>query len=656
MRSFLGKTPFFRLLLPVVISILLNSLHTQYNTESVILGIVGLSVMILSTFIKKRNRYRHRWLFGSGVVILLLSLTQYSYHKQIQSTQLNIGDKSDGDFYIATIIDIPETKPRSIALNVKTSFPKYKKITLYLETSDESGSLKPGDEIVFFAKLEPFKNFGNPDDFDYARFMKIKGFAGSGYASSSDWQKTGRRSISIYGLSQLVRFKALNFYRSFNLSEDAYAFISALTLGYKKDLPDKMQEAFRVSGTAHVLAVSGLHVGIIYMVINLMFSFLGKKGRPHIVRQLLIIVLLWGYVFFTGMSASVIRAAIMLTICCVANMKNRKGITINTLSAAAFIILIFKPLTLFDISFQMSFGAVLSILYFQPKIQNLYSPSKKTAQIIWSLFTVSLSAQIGVFPFVLYYFGTFPTYFLITNMLVVPLVSLIIYTTIPLILLNFLFVVNIAIFEPVRALFHWLVKSLIQATLQIVHITESLPNAQLYNIHVSLMQTILILAFIYILTAWLYKKRSSLLIAALSIGLTLLLTVTYNILFPEPAKLVVFNSTNKSDISIYFKNSRHFIDTPKNGLIPHSEKTIVRLSDKAFERYYTQQRFDIDILILSEDKNFNIEKILDIINPSTIVLDSSLPKTCSRSITSKCKVLGINVHDVSNDGAFSVNI
>lgn len=656
MNSFLGKTPFFRLLLPVIICILTNSTFPLSNINMIITGILGLIIMLLSIFIKKEHEYGLRWVFGSGVFIFLFSLTHFVYQKQETETQLNLTNEQEANYYIGVITDIPEDKPRSKACNVKTSTPDSKEVIVYLETSDKSDNLQPGDEIVFYTNLETFKNFGNPDDFDYARFMKIRGYSGSGYVPSANWQKTGKQSNSIVCTSQLVRANALQFYRSFNLSDEAYAFISALTLGYKKDLPENLQEAFRASGTAHVLAVSGLHVGIVYIVINIMFSFLGKKGKPYIIRQLFVIIFLWSYAFITGMSASVIRAVIMLTINCVANMKNRRGITINTLSAAAFLILVFSPFTLFDISFQMSFGAVFSILYFQPKLQNLYAPSSKFIKYAWSLFTVSFAAQIGVFPMVLYYFGTFPSYFFITNMLVVPLVGLIIYAVSPLIMLSLPFMTNLIILEPLRLFCQWIVKTLIDFTLQVVYLTESLPFAQLSNINISLLQTFVLLGFIFIFTLWLSHRQSSSLIAALSLGLFFLVTITYNTLQPKPPELVVFNSRDKSDICIFYKNNRQFIDVPLNGILPHHEKTILRLSDNEYEKYYSEIRFDVDILILSENRYFDIESILNNINPSTIVLDSSLPSYCKRNISSKCNSLGIPIHDVSKDGAFSVII
>ena len=656
MSSFLGKTPFFRLLLPVIIGIILWHKLPQLNFSMLIPAIIGLAMMLLSFFIIKKKQYSLRWVFGGGLFIFLISLTHFQYDKQAVNSTHEYTINDTANYYIGTIIDIPELKPRSVACNVKLSAPYNKKVILYFKQTNKSLQLQPGDEVVFYSNLGPFKNFGNPDDFDYANFMKIRGFSSTGYVAANDWQSTGNQSNTITCVSQRIRAKALIFYKSFELTDDAYAFISALTLGYKNDLTDDLQEAFRVSGTAHVLAVSGLHVGIIYIVISTIFSFLGNRGKPYLLRQCLIIIVLWGYVFIAGMSASVVRAAIMLTINCIGNIYNRKGFTLNTLCAAAFLILIYSPITLFDISFQMSFGAVYAILFFQPKLQKMYNPSNKIVKYLWNLSTVSLSAQLGVFPLVLHYFGTFPIYFFITNILVVPLVSIIIYTVTPLIILSFPIFINSIFFEFIRTTFQWIIKTLVDITFQIVYFTETLPFSQLTDLNISAFQTILLIGFIMLFTYWLFNKHSRSLILSLTLIWVFLLIKSYNYSQLKQPELVVFNNRYQSEIALFYRNKRHFIEIPENGLVPHREKSIYRLSDISLLSNTSEDRIKLDILILSDHSHFSLEKILAIFNPSIIILDSTLPSYLSKKVTDQCKLIGIEVHDVTKDGAFSVEI
>ena len=652
MNAFIEKTPFLRLLLPVITGILWGMLFPAGISVAVGLSLLGLLLMVLSYFIGDEYQYKLRWVFGAGVFLFLCSLSILQYRTYEKKSQGVFSEVSQ--YYTGTLLDIPEVKPRSVACNVKTSYPFQQKVKLYLAKDAAARELKPGDEILFYAILQPFRNFGNPDDFDYVRYMKIKGFSGSAYISALNWQKTGRQSYAIPVLAQRLREKALHRYRSLIRDQETCAFISALTLGYKADLSDDLQEAFRASGTAHVLAVSGLHVGIIYGVINLLFSFLGKSGRRYILRQGFVILLLWLYVFVAGGSASVVRATIMLTIFCLGNMHHRKGFTYNTLAAAAFFILIFHPFSLFDVSFQMSFGAVAAILYFQPKLLALYAPGNRIVQYVWNLFTVSTAAQLGVFPLVLYYFCTFPTWFFITNLLVVPLIGMIIYAAMALITVGSIPVFHIGFTEVVPSVLQWMVETLSGITLHIVYIAESLPFSQLTNNYISLAQLLLLFTFLFLFAQFLFTRHSRPLIIALASLFVLQVTVLNDKIRPSVPRLVVFNQPDRSEITLYVNGKRRFLEIPENGILPHPEKRILRLSDRSMAGFQTENPFPADVLILSQNAFFSVEQLLHLFNPSVIVLDSSIPRSAANRMIAECRRLGIKVHDVTQNGAFSV--
>ncbi len=655
MKALIGKTPFFRLLLPVIAGIVTGSLFPVVLSATLPVGLLGLFLMLFSFFIGPDEQFRLRWVFGTGVCLFLFSLSLYQFRQHIESTRLT--PPGYGQYDLGTVLNIPEVKPRSIAVNIKTASPGEKRVILYLEQTDEARELLPGDEIIFRSRIEIFRNFGNPDDFDYAGYMKTKGFAGSGYVPAGDWQKTGRQSKNISALSQRVRMKALDFYRTFELESDAYAFICALTLGYKLHLSNDLQEAFRASGTAHILALSGLHVGIIYAVISLLFSFLGKNGYGPMIRQWLVIAALWGFVFVVGMSPSVVRAAIMLTLFSIGNLYHRNGFSFNSLAAAAFFILIFQPSSLFDISFQMSFTAVFAILFFSPIVSRLYQPRNKVIQYIWNLFSITTSAQLGVFPLVLYHFGTFPTWFFITNMLVVPLVGIIIYATFPLIIFGLLRSFQWDFINMIYIFFGWVEKTLIELLLKIVYISESIPLAQISGKKISFLQLVLLLLIIYSFVRFLTNHRARLLIISLTALLLFQITITYeNLTLPAP-QLAVFNNPGRSEIAIYHKEKRHFIDIQENSFIPHPEKSILLISETDFSSYDTVNAvkpFPLDVLILSQQEPSDIEQLLALFSPKLIVLDSSLPKYASKRIERECVLRSIKVHDVTEKGAFSL--
>ena len=307
----MGQIPFLRLLIPTVSGILFCKFISP-SLNLFIVGVFSFVIIITSFFFNKRKVYSHRWIFGSGILLFLFTLSTQYYQYRLE--QVSFDFPKGKTTYIGEVMDLPQQKTRSVACEVHLTYPIDKKVMLYFEPDSNSLHLNPGDELIVWAQIQPFRNLGNPDDFDYKGYMLGKGFSGSAYVGSINWSRTGRQSKSIRSKALRVRAKMLYLYKSFDLDDDAYSFISALTLGYKADLSDNLKEAFRASGTSHVLAVSGLHVGVIYLIIITFFSFLGKRGKTFSLKQLLVLLFLWGYVFVAGMPVSVVRAAIMLSL------------------------------------------------------------------------------------------------------------------------------------------------------------------------------------------------------------------------------------------------------------------------------------------------------------------------------------------------------
>ena len=233
---------------------------------------------------------------------------------------------------------------------------------------------------------------------------------------------TGRSRI--YCLHQ--RDKLLNRYQQ-HIDGDVYAIVAAMTLGDKSAIDKDLRETYNTSGASHILALSGLHMGIIYIVLTL----LTYHCRRHILTQVLIVTALWAYVFLVGMPVSAIRAASMLSIYALLTLGYRERATINILSFTTLLMLIPSPYTLFDISFQMSFLAVLSILVWLPVLDSRTSSTILQRHLplrwLWGMTAVTLAAQLGVAPLIAFYFGRFSTYFLLTNLIAIPAVTIIVW-------------------------------------------------------------------------------------------------------------------------------------------------------------------------------------------------------------------------------------
>lgn len=240
-----------------------------------------------------------------------------------------------------------------------------------------------------------------------------------------------------YFLSQRARL--LDRLSENGVDGNVYAVVAAMALGDKSQLTKELKETYAVTGAAHVLALSGLHLSIIYTLLSLLLC----RRRWQVVSQVLIIICIWSFVFLVGMSASVVRSAVMLTAYALLSLGNRNRMSVNTLAFTAIVMLIVHPLSLFDIGFQLSFLAVLSILIWYPVFEALipqsFLMSHRLVRWLWSLLGVSCAAQLGTAPLIAYYFGRFSSLFLITNFVVIPFAPLILYLT-----LAVLFVPSIA--------------------------------------------------------------------------------------------------------------------------------------------------------------------------------------------------------------------
>lgn len=277
-----------------------------------------------------------------------------------------------------------------------------------------------------------------------------------------------------------------------HIGEQDFAVIAAMAMGDKSALNQETKEAYSISGTSHILAVSGLHIGIIFQLIILL---LGGKRRSKL-TIILSTTIVWAYVIFIGFPASAVRAATMLSIYSMVLLSLRPDPTLNTLALAYIIMVLVNPFNIFDIGFQMSFLAVGSILLFYPLFFCLLSSHSNIIRAIWGLFCVSLAAQIGTLPLIVFYFGRISCYSLITSFIAIPAATLILYLCVLLFILSPLTYISF-LASPTEGLMQ-LVMNVLTSITQFIntafHLTSMLPGASIEHVHLSLLQ----LAILYV--------------------------------------------------------------------------------------------------------------------------------------------------------------
>ena len=266
------------------------------------------------------------------------------------------------------------------------------------------------------------------------------------------------------------------------LEGDAYAVVAAMSLGDKTELSRDIRNTYSVSGASHVLALSGLHLGIIYMLLSLLLP----SRRWRVLSQVVILLLVWAFVMLVGMPVSAVRSAIMLTLYGALSLGGRNKMSINVLAFTSIVMLMWNPAWLFDVGFQMSFMAVWAILLFVPLFEDVFTAKylmeHRWIKRIWDVVAVSFSAQLGVAPLIAYYFGRFSTFFMFTNFIVIPAAFVILY-------------LSLVVF--IIPSFAYLLLYIVTWVNTLLAVITKIPGASIEGLHPSVIQVVLIYVLIF---------------------------------------------------------------------------------------------------------------------------------------------------------------
>ena len=333
----------------------------------------------------------------------------------------------EGEYVTAKVTASPQEKPKSYKITVRIFGEKDCNAIVYLAKDSAAAAIQYGDILRFKNK---FKRIVNDEHaaFDFQAYAANQYIYSQMYAPKTNWSRIGHET-DIVSHCMAFRSWALRIFERNNLEEKNIHLISALAFGDKSLLDNDTKQEFQTAGAMHILAVSGLHVGIINGVLFFLFGFIRNKKFLWL-KIVCCIAGIWLYACITGMSPSVRRASVMCSMASVALLLKRNISTYNTLAAAAFFTLFLSPNDLFSVSFQLSYAAVLSIVYFGTKIQKVLHPETPIGSYVWGIIAVSVAVQIGTMPLTLYYFGTIPTYSLLTNIVVIPLAFILVTTII----------------------------------------------------------------------------------------------------------------------------------------------------------------------------------------------------------------------------------
>lgn len=390
------------------------------------------------------------------------------------------------------------------------------KVFLYIPQKKTNYDFKPGDKIVFQAQFNPIEPPKNPYEFDYKNYLNLNQVYAQAYTDKIFY--AGSYDSSIWRYAAELQHKLRSYISQLSLDPEKEAVAQALLLGYKYLLTDDTARAFAGAGAMHVLAVSGLHVGILYMILAWILRIDKRKlHRNNLWQVILTVVIIWAYAFVTGLSPSVARAATMFSFIAFGHLQKRKPAAYQGLLASALLLLAYKPNYLFEVGFQLSYAAVFGILYIQPKIYHLIEkPRWWLTDQIWQITAVSIAAQLATFPLSLYYFHQFPVLFLISNLIVIPLAWLIMVYGLSLLTISIFLAPGFWLIEP----FRWLTWLMTNS----VRFVEEIPYAVLHKLWIGRFELVVIMVLVFACVEAIFYKKKRALILSMACAVILLST------------------------------------------------------------------------------------------------------------------------------------
>jgi len=427
LKKIIDNIPFLRITAALSAGILFGSL---LQTINYVLYAVLVLLTILLLWFNAYYKFKLAVFFGLGTFLIFFVTGILVFNLFNIKPQLYRNGK-----FIATVQEILQEKTNSyqsvleihLFLRHDSLFTTNEKVLVYLAKDEKAKALQPGQTILFNSSPQLIVNSNNPFEFNYKKYMERRKIYRLVYLPSDAWMLTTHDApfrISVF--AEQLRMHLLSTYIKQNWDEQQLNVLSALTLGYKRGLDPEIKRTFASAGALHILAVSGLHVGILYLIITFLFGFLKKQQTGRLFFVLAVIISLWAFAFLTGLSPSVKRAAAMFTFVVVGQNLRRQINIYNTLTASAFFLLLLNPNNLFEAGFQLSYSAVFGIVYLQPRFEKLLFFRLIIVRYFWSLLTVTVAAQIATFPFAVFYFNQFPVYFWLSNLLIIPAVTLLI--------------------------------------------------------------------------------------------------------------------------------------------------------------------------------------------------------------------------------------
>lgn len=695
------QAPFLRLLAPLIAGILLQWHFPLPMVTIKLYMAVILLLLVLFPLIFKKQYLLLPQINGINIMLLVLfagcwlvnrndvrnnpqHIAQYIQPgmsmRAVISEPLTPKEKSYKT--LARIISVYDGKHEVSATG--TIFLYFRKDSLLPNVHDglpAEAFVKAGDEIVFSKPLQEIRNNGNPGGMNYQRYCLFQGITHQVFLQPKDFLVTGRTTP--FWLNRLlwrVRDFTLNIIRKHIPGTKEQGVAEALVIGYRNDMDRELTQAYSNTGAVHVIAISGMHLGLIYVMVMLLFKPFSGKKMTRWLKPVSAISILWLFTLVAGAAPSILRSAVMFTCIAIAESMGRRTNIYNTLAASAFILLCINPFSLWDVGFRLSYTAVLSIVIFMKPIYQLFTIKNKWLDYFWKLNAVTLSAQILTLPVVVFHFHQFPNLFLIANIVAVPLSGFILAAELALLVFSF--------FPFLAMLIGKVTGGMIFLLNYFIEWCSRFSFAVTDRLQMNGWECVCLFLIIIFAARWLFLRTSNFFIGTICFififGLLRLYARTGQqlqrriIVYHIPGQQAVDfvsghhyfyrgNETVQSDPFLYnfhLKPSRVQFnitkDVPEQLSVHHPfyffEQQCILLLDSSYRFVPNgQQRVTVNLLVLSHNPRIYLKQQAAVFNIKQVVADGSNPLWKIKLWKEDCDSLRIPFHQTGTQGAFVLN-
>ncbi|WP_196889628.1 ComEC/Rec2 family competence protein [Aureivirga sp. CE67] len=666
MRKLLNYIP-----LPLAICFTLGlvlGFYIEITIISVLVTIFVLAIILFFILRKLANPLHFKnsssFAFVSFLLVICIGVLTINLHKDKNQKNHFSKNLQENSFSKIKILEV--LKPTKFAKryygeivnqNGKESSGK---VLIYTDTIFRN--LEEGTEILTKAQpkeLYQKNNFG----FDYVSFLQKKQiFYDLKLNDKNAKFLEGKSSIS---LASSIRRKVVEKLEKLDLSKDVLAITKALFLGEKQDISKELYQNYTYAGVIHILAISGLHIGILLFILEKLLFFLNRSQRLKIIKVLLQISFLWFFAFVTGFSPSVTRAVTMFSIIAIGLNLSRTTFVFQSILISYLVLLFINPFWLFQVGFQLSYIAVISIVVLKPLLDKLFKPKNKIISKIWDLFSVSVAAQIGILPISLFYFHQFSGLFFVANVLVLFLLEIVLAFGL-LLLISLMFYAEKSFISVIYEKIITFMNQIISFFASKEHFVFT--NISFSSIDLILLYILLISVFIFSYSKKTYKTTFSFLVIILFVQLSFF---QKNLFTDASSKFVVFHKYKSSTIGIVknkdlktfgkevpmiqnyktnfeIENHKHSEEIPQ--LKFYDEKKILIIN----KPFLVKQKLQPDYLLLQNNPKINFEKLIQEQEPKFVVFDGSNSGFYVRNWIKTCKKHKIPFYNTFEKGSFEV--